>query len=108
MQDSIEQKWQDSTEVYFLLATQEMIEVKKHPPEGFYVKGVVEGGQFVPKSSILGIGELAKEGRYGWLELNTKEFFPMESDRKATTPFVKGFQTEGGFIPSVRDVFNDR
>ncbi len=107
MQDKNQQLWQDGTEVYFILSDQSVIQEPKHPPFDFYVKGIIQGNKFVPKSTVLGIGELAKEGRYGWLELHSKEFFPMESDRMALTPFVKGYMTTGGFVPSMREVFSE-
>jgi hypothetical protein len=108
MQDKSPNPWQDGTEVVFILANQKLIESPRIAPEGFYVRGIMENNQFKPKSAILGIGELATNGRYGWLELISKEFFPMESDRKALTPFVKGYITKTGFIPSVREVFDER
>jgi len=102
-----EQQWHDGAEAIFILANQAVIQTQKHPPDGFYVKGVLENGVFRPKTGVLGIGELATDGRYGWLELNSKEFFPMESDRRALTPFVKGYMTDRGFMPSVREVFDE-
>ena len=99
--------WQNGTEVFFILNNQEVVHVQKYIPEGFYIKGVIMNGEFEPKSGVLGTGELAKTGRYGWLELKSKEFYPMESDRKAFTPFVKGYITPQGFIPSLRDVFDE-
>jgi hypothetical protein len=97
----------DGTDVFFILFDQKIIEAPKQVPESFYIKGVIEGGEFNPKSDILGVGELAKEGRYGWLELLSKEFYPMESDKKAVTPFVKGYMVGKGFVPSMREVFKE-
>lgn len=97
----------DGTEVFFILFDQKVVEAPKQVPESFYIKGVIEGGQFTPKSDVLGVGELAKEGRYGWLELSSREFYPMESDKKALTPFVKGYMTGKGFMPSMREVFKE-
>jgi hypothetical protein len=96
--------WAEGTELFFLLLTQELVLAEKTPPTGFYVKGTFQNKKFKPTSQILGIGELATSGRYGWLELNSKEFFPMESDRKAESPFVKGYMMPQGFVPSVREV----
>jgi len=94
----------EGAEVFFVLKNREIIPTQKMPPEGFYVRGKIERGRFKPQSGVLGIGELANVGRYGWLELNSKEFFPMESDRKADMPFVKGYLIEEEFKPSERDV----
>lgn len=98
---------QDGSEVFFILLNQQFVAAQKQTPESFYIKGVIEHGEFTPKSEILGIGELAKSGRHGWLELSSREFFPMESGRKATTPFVKGYMQDAGFVPSIRTVFTE-
>lgn len=107
MQGTEQEALTDGTEVFFVLRNQQVIQVQKQGPENFYIKGIIEEGEFVPKSGILGNGELAKSGRYGWLELGSREFFPMESDKKASTPFVKGYMTPQGFIPSMREVFSE-
>lgn len=107
MQEESQEQLQDGTDVFFILRNQELIQSMKHPPDSFYIKGIIENGDFLPRSAILGVGEMAKAGRYGWLELSSREFFPMESDKKAVTPFVKGYMTDKGFIPSVRDVFDE-
>lgn len=106
MQGNNKEIWQENTEVFFILRNQQMEEVQKNVPSSFYVKGIITNGEFIPKSGVLGIGELATSGRYGWLELKSKEFYPMESDRKVITPFVKGYMTDNGFVPSVREVFD--
>lgn len=101
----------DGAEVFFILRDQKIVPIAadKTIPSSFYIKGVIEGGDFVPKSAVLGVGDLAKDGtRYGWLELKAKEFYPMESDKKALTPFVKGYITsDGSFVPSMREVFDE-
>lgn len=102
-----EDQWQNGSEVFYILHNQKIVAAQKQVPEEFYVKGLMEEGEFLPKSGVLGMGDLAKDGRYGWLELHTKEFFPMESDKKAITPFVKGYMTGKGFVPSARDVFEE-
>lgn len=100
------QDWQEGAEVFFVLLANKIVPAEKTPPHGFYVKGIIENRRFKPLSQVLGIGELENSGRYGWLELNSQEFFPMESDRKAEVPFVKGFMTPKGFVPSLRDVID--
>lgn len=101
-----DQNWQEGAEVFFVLKSREVIPSQKAPPEGFYVRGKIERGRFKPKSMVLGIGDLAKGGHYGWLELNSKEFFPMESDRKADMPFIKGYLIKEEFKPSEREVID--
>lgn len=98
---------QDGTKVFFILDERQVIPAQKHMPNSFYVEGVIEDGKFVSKSNVMGVGEMAASGeQYGWLELSTVEFHPMESARKAETPFVKGFMTRKKFKPSNREVFN--
>ena len=101
-----DQTLQEGTEVFFVINTREIILSQKATPEGFYVRGKIERGRFRPKGGVLGIGNLATEGRYGWLEINTKEFFPMESDKKADMPFLKGYMVEDEFKPSEREVID--
>ncbi len=101
------ESYQNGSEVFLVLRDQQIQGSQKHPPSTFYIKGLMENNEFVPKSSILGNGELATKGRYGWLELGSCEFFPMESDKRAKTPFVKGYMTPEGFFPSARDVFSE-
>ncbi|MCA9507282.1 MAG: hypothetical protein KC505_02530 [Myxococcales bacterium] len=96
----------DGTEVFFILKNQNVVNNQKTLPNDFYVKGIMENGRFKATSQVLGLGELATQGRYGWIELNSKEFFPMESDQKANTPFVKGYMTDSGFYPSEREVID--
>lgn len=108
MNMNAEQNFQEGSEVFFVVKTRELIPSQKATPEGFYVKGKIERGRFKPKSGVLGIGNLANEGdgRFGWLELNSKEFFPMESSRKADMPFLKGYMIEEEFKPSEREVID--
>jgi|JI10StandDraft_1071094.scaffolds.fasta_scaffold1505630_1 hypothetical protein len=104
---SSEERIENNSEVFFILSNQTIIRAQKTMPQGFYVKGSMEGGKFIAKSDVLGVGNLATSGRYGWLELQSKSFFPMESDRKALAPFVKGYQNAAGdFVPSEREVIN--
>jgi hypothetical protein len=102
----INQDWVEGTELFFLLLPQKLVVAEKSPPEGFYIKGLLNNKKFKPTSQVLGIGELATSGRYGWLELNSQEFHPMESEKKAMTPFVKGYMTPQGFLPSLREVID--
>lgn len=101
--------WPDNTDVFFVLNSQEIILAQKQVPNSFYVAGIIRNNEFVSKSQVLGIGELAQSGsgRYGWLELTSKEFNPMESSKKAVTPFVKGYVTKEGFVPSSRTIFSE-
>lgn len=107
--NDMQMQWQDGTEVFFILHNQQMIPAEKHTPDQFYIKGQISNGAFMPTSEVLGIGEMGtgNDGRYGWLELHSRQFFPMESDKRADTPFVKGYMTKQGFVPSLRDVLSE-
>lgn len=96
----------DGSEVLFILNEQKIVPSPKTLPQSFYIKGVWENNSFKATSKVLGTGSLASQGRYGWLELQSKKFFPMESDQRAQTPFVKGYITDQGFVPSERDVID--
>ncbi len=91
-------------EVIFTLRSQSVKQRDKDIPLDFYVLGKIVDGQFITTSEVLGQGELATKGRKGWLELNSKEFFPEESGRRAQTPFVSGYMTDRGFVPSKREI----
>ncbi len=98
----------EGREVFFVFGTRSYVEAGPEIPSGFYAKGQIVNNKFVPTSGVLGVGDLAKNGgRYGWLELNTKNFFPMESDQEAQVPFVKGYlQREEVFVPSNREIYS--
>lgn len=106
MSNKVDLNLQEGAEVFFVLKNREIVPSQKAPPEGFYVRGKIERGRFRPKSMVLGIGDLASDGRYGWLELNSKEFFSMESDQKADMPFIKGYLIKEEFKPSEREVID--
>ena len=91
-------------EVLFILRSQSVKKRDSEIPLDFYVLGKIADGQFISTSDVLGQGDLANSGRKGWLELNSKEFFPEESGRRAQTPFVSGYMTDKGFLPSKRKI----
>ena len=99
---------QEGSEVFLLFASGQTIPAGKNPPHGFYVRGEIRQGKFIPLSEVLGPGELSteKDGNYGWYELTDRKFYEMQSGRQAQIPFVKGyFSKKNGFVPSVRTVF---
>lgn len=74
-------------------------------PGGFYVPGRMEHGGFVPDGTVEGGGELAAEGgQSGWLELSNGAFVPAQTSRPPFPPYVNGFLTAEGFVPSTRTV----
>ena len=106
VQTDHDQNWQEGDRVYFTLNEQKMVPALGTPPKDFYIDGIIKQGRFYPQSQVLGQGELATLGRYGWLEITSREFFPMESMKMVKTPFVKGYMTDIGFVPSAREVFD--
>lgn len=106
MQTQEANQYSNGDEVFFILQSQQLILAQKTPPKNFYVKGIIENNSFKPTSEVLGAGTLASNGDYGWLEIKSKQFHPMESARTAITPFIKGYMTKAGFIPSEREVFD--
>lgn len=76
-------------------------------PKGFFVRGHMKENSFIPESmQILGDGELAQTGAGlpGWYELNICQFFPMQTGRAPASPYVNGFMTKAGFVPSSRQI----
>jgi hypothetical protein len=97
----------EGQEVFYVLSKGEILPMAQEKPKTFYVEGWVRRGKFFPKlNKVLGIGDLGTEGHRGWLELNSNEFYPIESGKGAITPFVKGYKnSQGQFIPSEREVY---
>lgn len=72
----------------------------------FYVLGRKEGGRFIPVGQVMGEGSLATEGTTpGWFELSTGTFFRQQTAQAPVSPYVVGFMTPEGFVPSRRDVY---
>lgn len=94
----------NGTEAIFILKEQKILPKGKQLPQDFYITGTIIDGNFVVNGKIQGTGSLGAAGRKGWLELNTNEFFPEESGRRAISPFVQGYMTDNGFVPSTREV----
>ena len=71
----------------------------------FYLRGRKEGGQFIPRSQVMGEGSFATEGMPGWFELSTGTFFRQQTAQAPVSPYVVGFMTPEGFVPSRREVY---
>ena len=80
------------------------VSATRNTPTGFYVRGHMEDGQFVPEGKILGDGSLDVEGRAGWMELPSGKFFPFHAAKSPKSPYVKGHMTPNGFVPSTREL----
>ena len=91
--------------VYYILKNSTIAEKNDSVPNSFYLIGHMENGQFIlDENRVLGEGKLAKAGRPGWLEINSNQFYSQETPRSVTSPYIKGYMTEEGFIPSTEFV----
>jgi hypothetical protein len=96
-------QFQDKQTVFFILKNGAMCTTKDNfDPETLYVKGSMENGQFIVdvKNGVQGDGPLSQSGRQGWLEICSGEFFPDETGKAPVSPYVNGYMTNEGFIPS--------
>jgi hypothetical protein len=90
---------------YLILATGKMHPASSGSPQGLYIKGKIENGQFIPEGDIQGDGPLGDVGSPGWMELRDGGFHGEQTSRPPFPPFVKGFMTKDGeFRPSTRTV----
>lgn len=96
----------EGQEVIFIISSKTIKIKDKELPNEFYIAGKIENGLFVPTNkNVLGKGELAKDGRKGWIELNNQEFYLEESGRSAQSPFISVFlNNQGAFIPSKKEI----
>jgi len=99
--------FKNGDEVFFVLKNGNMCSAKEAQPSGFFVKGQIREQQFVPVGNeIIGDGNLAEAGHGmpGWYELNNGKFYAMQTARAPTSPYVNGFMTSEGFLPSSRQI----
>lgn len=76
-----------------------------HAPDGLYVEGRSDNGQFLPEGHVQGEGALADGGQPGWLELRDGSFHGDQTGRPPFPPYVKGYRgPDGSFRPSTRQV----
>lgn len=94
----------ENLSVFFRLIDGKILTLGEQEPSSFYVKGHLENGRFIVESQVLGAGQLASSGRPGWMELPSGEFFSQEVMRGVISPYVNGFMTNNGFVPSSREV----
>ena len=90
--------------VFFILKNGSICSGKEPAPKTFYVKGHVDGGHFVAEGDVQGDGSFASAGRPGWIEIPSGQFYSMETARGVVSPYVNGYMTDGGFVPSSKMV----
>lgn len=71
----------------------------------FYVSGHKEGDRFIPHGQIMGEGALATDGTPGWFELSSGKFYRQQTAQAPISPYVVGFMTPEGFVPSRREIY---
>ena len=70
-------------------------------PKGFFLRGVMENGLFIPDDKGLqGSATSPVGGTPGWVELHTGRFLPAMTARAPAKPFIEGRMTKVGFFPS--------
>ncbi len=100
-------QFQEQQTVFFILKNGSMCATKNGlDPKTFYVKGRMENGQFIvdTQSGVQGDGDLNISGRPGWLEIGGGQFFSQETGKAPTSPYVNGYMTDEGFMPSSKAI----
>ncbi|MHA2299175.1 MAG: hypothetical protein ACXADA_24360 [Candidatus Hodarchaeales archaeon] len=93
----------DREKGYLLLVDGSIHSESEEQPNGFFVRGFVEGDRFYPEGDIEGEGTLTT-GSTGWLELSTGTFHGMQTSRPPFPPYIEGIMTPEGFLPSSRKI----
>ena len=74
-------------------------------PGSFYVQGYTKGGTFFPEGVVQGAGDLQIDGDLpGWFEFGSAEFYPDYMAKAPAAPYIRGFMTKNGFVPSEREI----
>ena len=103
--DAPDSKTGAAASAYELLADGSVHKGKNWPHRGFFVKGEIRGGNFVPRGDIRGEGKLATTGHPGWIELYDGSFYGDETARQPRRPYIRGYKDPSGkFLPSSRHV----
>lgn len=91
--------------VFYVLKDSTILSETDSVPDSFYLVGHMENGRFIlDQNRVLGEGKFAKEGRPGWLEISNNQFYSQETPRSVTSPYIKGYMTTVGFVPSTEFV----
>lgn len=90
----------------FFFTFPENIFEPEHPtnPQQLFLRVNVKGGRVVTDPRIEGEADLPAQGTPGWYELGARKFFPTQTAKSPASPFLEGFLTENGFVPSTRQV----
>ena len=93
----------DGTSSLLLLSSLHLVVDEGQKPEGFYFRGIMQNGLFIPDGEGLqGNAPIPLGGTPGWLELHTAKFLPAMTSRAPAEPFIEGRLTPDGFFPSAQ------
>ena len=91
----------DGTATVLLLADLKLVADTEQNPEGFFFRGVMKNGIFIPDDKGLqGNAAIPIGGTPGWVELHTAKFLPAMTARAPAQPFIEGRMTPAGFFPN--------
>lgn len=93
------------TDKFFLIPSGILSDVPPSDTKLFYISGRLEDGHFKPLGRLEGQGIFATSGMPGWYELGAKTFFEANSPKKPTSPYIEGFMTKSGFVPSSSRIY---
>lgn len=89
------------TVIYLDLAQLKLIDAVPRENKSLYISGEFTNGSFQPTSEVIGdIGEGIHNGTPGWVELADQQFYPMQTGRAPSKPYIEGVMEKGNFVPS--------
>lgn len=99
--DQANAKPEDGTTTLLMLADLQFVADTGQTPEGYFFRGVMKNGLFVPDDKGLqGNTAIPVGGTPGWVELHTGKFLPAMTSRAPAEPFIEGRMTPAGFFPN--------
>jgi hypothetical protein len=95
----------DGENMYYVLEDSKLKQVQQQEAGRFYIKGYFEDKRFFATSQVLGDGILATDGTPGWYELSSQHFYSQQTAQAPISPYLVGYMTPQGFVPSKKDVY---
>ena len=101
IQKQVTPKPADGTATLLLLQDLAFVTDTSQVPTGFYFRGVMKNGIFIPDDKGLqGNATSPVGGTPGWVELHTGQFLPAMTARAPAKPYIEGRMTPAGFFPN--------
>ena len=91
--------------MYYVIENNKLKPAEEQDSEHFYVKGHFEEDRFVVLGQVMSKAEFASEGTPGWFELSSQHFYSQQTAQAPISPYIIGFMTPKGFLPSKRDIY---